>query len=196
MAPLVEPVHDAFGRARLYVDKLGVPNTDEKRWLRTSLFRSDVFDYLAAHAVADWSLDHRSHHLNGTVHLAHTHGDLKLRILREAPIRGGVPCAGVSGRRQAYYRNRPYGQLGLWGAPKDADHNLLLLWNELAEDVSLRLVHPIGVGTALRGVPIDLSADLPRHRAEFENRRFDVLDEDLDDTVSYDDEEGGSGGSA
>jgi hypothetical protein len=46
-------------------------------------------------------------------------------------------------------------------------------------------------------VPIDLSADLPRRRTDFEQMRFEVLDEALDETtVSYEDEEESGGGSA
>ena len=72
------------------------------------------------------------------------------------------------------------------------------LWDERSDDVSLRLVRPIGPGSALRGVPIDLSADLPRRRTDYEQMRFEVLDEALDETtVSYEDEEeSAAGGSA
>jgi hypothetical protein len=191
MSPLVEPLHDAFGHARHRVDYLGIATGDDKRWLRTAHFRSEVFDYLSKHPIGDWSLDRKSHNQNGTVHLTHADQDLKLRVLREAPIPGGVPCAGSSGRRQAYYRNRPYAQLALWGESTNASHNMLTLWDERSEDISLRLVRPIGLGNSVRGVPIDLSADLPRRRTEFEKMRFEVLDEELDETsVNYAEEEG------
>ena len=62
--------------------------------------------------------------------------------------------------------------------------------------MSPRLVRPIGPGSALRGVPIDLSADLPGDELT-SKMRFEVLDEAVDaTTVSYEDEEESGGGSA
>jgi hypothetical protein len=196
ISPLVEPLHDAFGHARHQIEKLGIATGDDKQWLRTAHYRSEVFDYLRSHPVDDWSLSRKTHHQNGTVHLSHADADLKLRVLREAPIPGGVPRAGQSSRRQAYYQNRPYAQLGLWGDSSAVSHNLLTLWDESSDGISLRLVRPVGLGSK-RGVPIDLSADLPRSRTDFEKMRFEVLDEELDDTtVNFEDEEGNGGGSA
>ncbi|QLL10074.1 hypothetical protein H0P51_08115 [Mycobacterium vicinigordonae] len=196
MAPLVEPMHDAFGHARRRVEGLGIAAGKDKQWLRTALFRSEAFDYLAGHPVDHWRIDKKYHRQNGAIHLAHSDGDLGLRILREAPTPGGVPCAGSNRQRRAYYLNRPCAQLGLWGEPKNVSHNLLVLWDECDEGVSLRMVRPIGTGTSLRGVPIDLSVDLPRLRTDFEKLRFEVLDEALDETVDIDEQEDSSGGSA
>ena len=196
ISPLVEPLHDAFGHARHRLEVLGITTGDDKRWLRTAHYRSEVFDYLSAHAVDSWSIDWKRHSQNGAIHLVHSGSDLAIRLLREAPTPGGVPCAGSNTRRRAYYRNRPCAQLALWGASKNLSHNLLTLWDECDAEVSLRVVRPIGPGSSHRGVPIDLSADLPRTQTDFEAMRFEVLDEDLDETtVSYD-EEDGSGGSA
>jgi hypothetical protein len=196
ISPLVEPLHDAFGHAQHRVAKLGIATGEDKRWLRTAHYRSEVFDYLDAHAVDGWKIDEKRQSQNGAIHLTHADNDLALRVLREAPTPGGVPCAGSNKRRCAYYRNNPCGQLGLWGETKNISHNLLTLWDEDGEDISLRLVRPVGPGTALRGVPIDLSVDLPRLRTDFENMRFEVFDEDLDETTVNYEEENGSGGSA
>lgn len=196
ISSLVEPLHDAFGHARVRIDDLGIAHGDDKRWLRTTHYRSEVFDYLAGHEADGWTLDRKRHSQNGAVHLIHSDGDLALRLLREAPTPGGVPCAGSNTRRRAYYRNRPCAQLGLWGEPTTLAHNLLTLWDEQEEGISLRVVRPIGPGSSHRGVPIDFSADLPRTRTDFESMRFEVLDEGLDETTISYDEEDGSGGSA
>lgn len=196
VSPLVEPLYDAFGYAQQRLEQLGIPTGDDKRWLRTACFRSEVFDYLNGQEIDGWWLDRKPHSQNGAVHLAHSDNDLALRVLREAPLPGGVPCAGGSRRRRAYYRNQPYGQLPLWGEEaKNVSHNLLTLWEESGDEISLRLVRPLGPGSALRGVPIDLSVDLPRTRTDFESIKFEVFDEDLDeDTANYeeDQESGGS----
>lgn len=195
VSPLVEPLHDAFGHARHRIETLGVATGDDKGWLRTAHFRSEVFDYLHKHPVDDWRIDRKRHGQNGAIHLTHSDNDLVLRILREAPTPGGVPCAGSNERRRAYFRNRPYAQLGLWGDENRISHNLLTLWDERDEDVALRVVRPIGPGTPLRGVPIDLSVDLPRRRTDFEQIRFEVHDEPLEETIFIiEDEEGGSAG--
>lgn len=173
---------------------MGIAKGEDKRWLRTACFRSEVFDYLNDHATDSWKLDRKTHSLNGAVHLAHADGDLSLRVLRAVPLRGGVPCAGSNGQRRAYFSNRPYAQLGLWGA--STTHNLLTLWDEHDEEISLRLVRPIGPGTALKGVPIDLSVDLPRSRTAFESTKFEIFDEDLDDNaVSFEEGEESDGAS-
>lgn len=196
VSPLVEPLHDAFGHARVQLEKMNIPKGDDKRWLRTAGFRSGVFDYLAGHGVDRWALDRKLHKLNGAVHLSHLDGDLALRVLREAPLVGGVPCAGSNGRRRAYFRNQPCAQLALWGEANNVSHNLLTLWDERDEEVSLRLVRPTGAGSSVRGVPIDLSVDLPRTRTDFESTKFEIYDEDLDeDTANYE-EDGESGGSS
>ena len=99
--------------------------------------------------------------------------------------------------RWAYFRNQPCAQLALWGEAKNISHNLLMLWDERDDETSLRLVRPIGLGSARRGVPIDLSVDLPRTRTDFESTKFEIADEELDETeVNYDEEEDESGGSA
>ena len=107
ISPLVEPLHDAFGHARHRLEVLGITTGDDKRWLRTAHYRSEVFDYLSAHAVDSWSIDWKRHSQNGAIHLIHSGSDLAIRLLREAPTPGGVPCAGSNTRRRAYYRNRP-----------------------------------------------------------------------------------------
>ncbi len=199
LSPLVEPLHDGFGLARLRVDRLRVASGPSKQWLRTALFRSEVFNFLDANPVDGWSLDDQAHSQNGAIHLIHEDKDLALRVLREAPTKGGVPCAGSSKQRRAYFCNRPYAQLGLWGELDGISHRLLALWNEPDADderVALRVVRPVGPGTALRGVPIDMSVDLPRSRTDFERLRFDILDEQLKDNVNIEDEEEGSGGDA
>ncbi len=73
-------------------------NGDDKRWLRTAHYRSEVFDYLSAHAVDSWSIDWKRHSQNGAIHLIHSGSDLAIRLLREAPTPGGVPCAGSNTR--------------------------------------------------------------------------------------------------
>jgi hypothetical protein len=196
ISPLVEPLHDAFGYARHRLEALGIATGEDKRWLRTAHYRSEVFDYLNTHAVDGWTIDDKRHSQNGAIHLTHADNDLTLRVLREAPTPGRVPCAGSSKRRRAYYRNSPCGQLGLWGQPTNMSHNLLTLWEENGNGTSMRLVRPIGVGSVLRGVPIDLSVDLPRLRTDFENMRFEILDEDLDEVTADYEEEDGSGNSA
>jgi len=194
LSPLVEPMHDAFGHARHRVQQLGVAASDDKRWLRTAIYRGEVFDYLSTHPVDEWAIDDKRHSQNGAIHLTHADSDLAVRILREAPTPGGVPYAGSNSRRQAYYKNSPCAQLSLWGEPKNIGHNLLALWDERNDGISLRVVRPVGPGSPLGGVPIDLSADLPRHRTDFESMRFEVFDEDLDDAVAKFEEEDGSGG--
>jgi hypothetical protein len=184
------------GHARHRLAMLGIANGDDKRWLRTAHYRGEVFDFLSVHKFDGWTIDGRRHSQNGAIHLTHVDGDVAIRLLREAPIGGGVPCAGSNTRRRAYYRNQPCAQLTLWGELKNLSHNLLTLWDEDGDEISLRVVRPIGVGSSHRGVPIDLSVDLPRTRTDFEARRFEVLDEDLDETTINYDEEDGSGGSA
>lgn len=198
ISPLVEPLHDAFGHARHSLKRLNVKIGEDKRWLRTAWFRSFVFDYLDGENVDGWLLDRKTHKQNGAVHFSHSEGDLALRVLREAPLfLGGVPCAGSSGRRRAYFLNKPCGQLPLWGQAANVSHNLLTLWDEREDEISLRLVRPIGPGSSRRGVPIDLSVDLPRTRTDFESTKFEVFDEDLDeDVVSYEQDGNDGGGSS
>ena len=138
VSPLVEPLHDAFGHARHRLDKLAIPTGDNKRWLRTAFVRSEVFDYLNQHRIGGWSLDDKRHNQNGAVHLTHSTSDLAMRLLRQAPLPGGVPCAGSSGGRRAYFRNQPCAQLALWGEAKNISHNLLMLWDERDDETSLR----------------------------------------------------------
>lgn len=193
ISPLVEPLHDAFGHARHRLSQLGISSSTGKRWLRTAHYRSEVFDHLCGVDLDEWRLDRRRHGQNGAIHLGHARGDMEVRLLRAAPTCGGIPCAGANGRRRAYYRNDPYRQLGLWGQHGASSHRLLALWDEAKDEILLRVVRPVGPGTAHRGVPIDLSADLPRSRTDFEATRFDVFDEDLDDAEANYEEDEGSG---
>lgn len=196
VSPLVEPLHDAFGYACHRLEEMGISTSEEKRWLRTAFLRSEVFDYLSGQGIDGWLLDQKRHNQNGAIHIAHVDGDLATRVLREAPMPGGVPCAGSNGLRRNFFRNQPQfpRQHALWGEPKEVGHNLLTLWDERADEVSLRVVRPIGPGSSLRGVPIDLSVDLPRTRTDFESAKFEIYDEDLDeDTASYEEDEESDG---
>lgn len=196
VSPLVEPLNDAFGHALLRLDQMGIPTGDDKQWLRTACVRSEVFDYLAGQSIDGWLLDRRSHKMNGAVHLAHSDGDLALKVLREVPLLGGVPCAGSNARRRAFFRNPPLDQLALWGTPQHVSHNVLTLWEERDKEISLRVVRPIGTGGSLRGAPIDMSVDLPRTRTDFESTKFVIYDEDLDEGIANYEEDEDSGGTS
>jgi len=191
IGPLVEPLHDAFERARHRVDH-GYPGLyrENQDWLRTHVLRGLLQQQLSDDGLPEhWSLT-GNHRQNGAVNLTYGSGEMVLRAVHAFPA-GEAPIAGPNGARRAFYTNRALADLA------DPDHmpthRLLLVWEEESRDNNflLTVVHPLTPGSSRSRVRSDLEFGLPRTLTAFEQIHFDTADEDEDLLFEFDEDDFG-----
>lgn len=185
MLPLTEPLHEAFGLARDDCPKFmpKYKHAGRLSHIRSGLIRAGVREYLHDAMPPEWELTGNPD-LMGQLKLKNQAEGITVRVLKGKKPRMGVPHAGSSKSRRAYWLNKPMLNVQL---PMDVQehHNLLLLWLEDDEGFQLRLVRPTSAGTYFKEVDVDFTMELDPVRSDFELLEFsgefpaDAVEEDL-----------------
>jgi hypothetical protein len=114
------------------------------------------------------------------------HEQIELRLLR--PLGRDVPPPGPNSARQAYYTNIHDNLLGIKGS------RLLGLWSidSETEEISIRVVRPIGVWKWNSTAKLDIDFLLPRGVDTLESLEF-IPQEDLEVELPFEAEDDGGG---
>ncbi|CAM5736436.1 hypothetical protein MAUB1S_01694 [Mycolicibacterium aubagnense] len=186
IAPLIDPFHEAFERARhrLNTDYRGII-TEDQDWLRSHIIRGLVYQELTSNVVLPehWVVA-GNHRQNGMVNMTYGSGEVALRVVHR--LGDVIPPAGTNAGRRAWYSNRAMADIA--DPTMITTHRMLLCWADpdREEPFELDVVRPLNPGSIRTRVRADIAIPLPRTLSAFESLVFDTFDDTEELTFDID----------
>jgi hypothetical protein len=171
LAPLSRSLHEALGGAR--ADTLRHASlfaTEDRKWLRSELFRANLGDHLAECLPPGWSLDgEERRHFRGALSITGAEGYILARVQRVTS--DGTLPEPRSGARKCFYANDDVASTDLLGRCR---HQLMLTYVESPGELNftVRAIRPYADG---RG---SYEIVMPCTTESFEASRFKVINDD------------------
>ncbi|MCR6649173.1 MAG: hypothetical protein NVV70_13935 [Cellulomonas sp.] len=181
IGPLCEPLYDAFTNARMAAQSRNpefIADADLKPVL-THVTRGLALHDLRGRDLGSWKCVPQRN-----AGIALSDGSLSIRVLHQLPD-SSPPPPGHSRRRRLYYSNPT-----LSDEVFPPRHNLLALWSETGDALSIRIVCPVGTWAYGGRHKVDLDFVLPAQAADLGSLVFETADEDIVIAIPLEEGEG------